>query len=132
MAAPSPNKDGAKDSAPEPQKIAPCQVTIHVEDKVLHGTSVSFSDAGMLVLCRQPVELNTKLRLLLQFPDMKKPIEIWGEVVWTNIHGPDDIITPRGMGVKFTPDDADTPRMLVELSSLYINTTEVSYHCYYT
>jgi hypothetical protein len=31
----------------------------------------------------------------------EKPLNVKAEVVWANTHGPDEEITPRGMGVRF-------------------------------
>ena len=54
-----------------------------------------------------------------------------GEVVWSNIHGADDLISPRGMGVKFINQDRDLERMLVDLASQY-DALGSMYSCYYS
>jgi hypothetical protein len=36
-------------------------------------------------------------------------------VVWTNIHGPDDDLSPRGMGVRFTEISMEEERYLRKL-----------------
>ena len=38
--------------------------------------------------------------------------DVAAEVVWTNIHGPDDDLTPRGMGVRFTGIPEEEERYL--------------------
>ena len=101
------------------EKVAPCQVTFIVDDEVFSGTSVDFNDGGMLVLCQQPARLNTKLKLALKFPGFKNPIKVSGEVVWTNMYGPADSLSPRGMGVKFLNLDRDIERLLEGLARTY-------------
>lgn len=95
------------------------------------GTSMHFNERGILVVCQEPAPLNAKLRLVLQFPGMRNPVEVYGEVVWANIHGPSDALTPRGMGVKFVNAERDTERLLAELAEQY-PAIGVSYSCYYT
>jgi hypothetical protein len=114
-----------------PEKAAPCQVSFVVGDRVSTGTSVHFNDVGILILCTQPARLNAKLQLALRFPGMRYPITASGEVVWTNIYGPADSLSPRGMGVKFVNLDRDTARLLVDLARNYESYT-TSYSCYYT
>jgi len=112
-------------------KVAPCQVTFIVGDQVFSGTSVDFSGVGMLVLCEQPVQLYTKLKLALKFPGFKNPIKINGEVVWTNIHGPADSLSPRGMGVKFLNLDREVERLLDDFANNY-ESFAGAYSFYYT
>ncbi|HQN19192.1 MAG TPA: PilZ domain-containing protein [Syntrophobacteraceae bacterium] len=124
-------KDNPPPGERHPDKAAPCQVSFIVGDRVSTGTSVHFNDVGMLILCMQPARLNSKLQLSLKFPGMKNPIKVSGEVVWTNIHGPADSLSPRGMGVKFVNLDRDTERLLVDLARNYESYT-TGYSCYYT
>ncbi len=113
------------------EKVAPCQVTFIVDDEVFSGTSVDFNDGGMLVLCLQPARLNTKLKLALKFPGFKNPVKVSGEVVWTNIYGPADSLSPRGMGVKFLNLDRDMERLLGDLARSYESLSS-NCGCYYT
>ncbi|MFP5213913.1 MAG: PilZ domain-containing protein [Acidobacteriota bacterium] len=112
-------------------KKNPCQVTFFLDEKVLKGTSLHFNERGLLVTCQQPAPLNRKLKLILQFPGFKNPIELQGEVVWTNVHGTPDSLTPKGMGVKFLNPDRDIERLLAELAGHY-ETFGSMYSCYYT
>jgi hypothetical protein len=114
-----------------PEKFPPCQVTFVVEDQVFSGTSVYFNDRGMLVLCQQPAPLYTKVKLNLKFPGLKNPLRISAEVVWTNIHGPADSLSPRGMGVKFLTLERDVERLLADLARNYESFGDM-YSCYYS
>jgi len=110
---------------------SPCQVTCHIGDQVRRGTSLHFNERGILVVCDQPAPLNTKLRLILEFPGFKNSIELNGEVVWTNIYGVTGQLVPRGMGVKFLNLDRDVERMLADLAAIYESFASI-YGCYYT
>jgi hypothetical protein len=113
------------------EKPAACQVTFSAGNEVGAGSSSHFNEKGMLILCREPARLNEKLKLNLHFPGFKKPMELQAEVVWTNIHGPADALSPRGMGVKFLNLERDMERMLAELAQQYDSFGSI-YSCYYT
>jgi len=118
-----------KEKAPE--KLAACQVTFSSGDVVGTGTSTHFHEKGMLILCRNPIPLNGKVKLSLHFPGFKNPLELQGEVVWSNIYGPSDSLSPRGMGVKFLNVERDMERLLGELAEQYGALGSI-YSCYYT
>ncbi|WP_448384131.1 PilZ domain-containing protein [Desulfosoma sp.] len=103
----------------EEDRPKPCQVTFIHESRKGMGRSVHFNEIGMLVLCRDPAPLQARLQLSLHFPGLKNAIDVEGEVVWSNQYGPDDPMTPRGMGVKFTDLDPATARLLADFSLRY-------------
>lgn len=120
----------SKDGGAE-KKQQPCLVTYFIGDQLRRGTSMHFNERGILVVCSEPAPLNTKVRLVLQVPGMRNPIEVYGEVVWTNIHGPSDALSPRGMGVKFTGTERETERLLADIAATY-EAGGISYSCYFT
>ncbi len=124
-----PDKEASKEKGPE--KVTPCQVIFYVGDQPGQGSSLHFNERGMLVQCEKPAALNQKLRLILRFPGLRNDIEIQGEVVWTNIHGSNDPLCPRGMGVKFLNLERDTERLLTDLSGQYEALSSI-FSCYYS
>ena len=124
-----PDNQATKEKGQE--KLNPCQVIFYVGDQPSQGTSLHFNERGMLVQCEKPASLNKKLRLILRFPGLKNDIELQGEVVWTNIHGSNDPLCPRGMGVKFLNVERDTERLLTDLSGQYEALSSI-FSCYYT
>ncbi|MDR3554814.1 MAG: PilZ domain-containing protein [Syntrophobacteraceae bacterium] len=110
---------------------APCKVTFELGEKTFSGTCTHFSDKGMLVICKNPAPLNARGKMTVSFPGLPHPVELAGEVVWTNIYGSGDSLSPRGMGIKFTNIDRDTERMFSDLSAQYESLGSI-YACYYT
>ena len=63
------------------------------------GTTTTITPNGVYVRCPEPLKLNEMCDMTIAAPDRNIKVKV--EVVWSNIHGPDDHITPRGMGVRF-------------------------------
>jgi Tfp pilus assembly protein PilZ len=74
-------------------------ISAQVGGRVIHGEAKDISPFGAFIRCRKPLNLNEIFDMVVDTPD--KALNIQAEVVWSNIYGPDDNITPRGMGVRF-------------------------------
>jgi len=109
----------------------PCEVTFIVGEKTFKGTSMHFNGKGMLVMCKHPAPLNSKGEMTLRFPGLDSPVELTGEVVWTNIYGVGDSFSPKGMGIKFVNIDRETEKLLSELAAQYESLGSI-YASYYT
>jgi hypothetical protein len=109
----------------------PCEVTFEVDEKVFRGTSMHFNEKGMLVLCKHPPSLNARGKIALRFPGFRHAIEMSGEVVWTNMYGPGDSFSPKGMAIKFINIEKDQERLLTGLAEQYETVSSI-YSCYYT
>jgi hypothetical protein len=55
---------------------------------------------GAFLFCSQPLQKREKFRLFIMAPD-RRALEIPVEVVWSNPHGSEEDMPPRGMGVHF-------------------------------
>ena len=63
------------------------------------GETLNFSALSAFIRCSKPLRLNEIFDMTIDAPDRR--LSVNAEVVWSNIHGRDDEITPRGMGVRF-------------------------------
>jgi len=78
------------------------------------GVVLNINKNGAFIRCHKPLRLTETCRLSIESPD--HPIQdVDAEVVWTNIHGPDDDLSPRGMGVRFTQMAEEEERFLRKL-----------------
>ncbi|MFZ0931037.1 MAG: PilZ domain-containing protein [Syntrophobacteraceae bacterium] len=109
----------------------PCEVAFEVGERMFKGTSVHFSEKGMLVICKNPAPLNAKGKITLRFPGHRSPVELTGEVVWTNIYGSGDSLSPKGMGIRFINPDSEPERLLAEFAAQYESVGNI-YACYYS
>jgi len=76
-------------------------VFINTDDRSIDGVTLDLSTNGAFVSCANPLRLNEVFDMTINIPNADRPLKISVEVVWSNIYGPDDDISPRGMGVRF-------------------------------
>ena len=76
-------------------------VSIHTQDKSIEGTTSNVSPTGVFIRCQEPLRLTEVFDWSINVPHLGRNLKGTAEVVWSNIYGPDDEITPRGMGVHF-------------------------------
>ena len=85
-------------------------ISAHVGSRVIHGEAKDISPFGAFIRCRKPLNLNEIFDMVVDTPD--KSLNIQAEVVWSNIYGPDDSITPRGMGVRFVKISSEDRKVI--------------------
>lgn len=91
-------------------------VTMDTDEGTVDGVITNINKNGAFIRCQRPLRLSEIFKLSIDSPD--HPIQdITAEVVWTNIHGPDDELTPRGMGVRFEEIDEEERKFLRKLVS---------------
>jgi uncharacterized protein (TIGR02266 family) len=86
------------------QRVAPrakikWPVIVQKSTGVIEGVTLNISSTGVFIGCRRPLRLNEVFDMVITAPE--QDIGAKAEVVWSNKYGPDDQITPRGMGVRF-------------------------------
>lgn len=60
----------------------------------------NISHSGAFVVCPEPMALNEKVKMVIEAPNLD-PFPLQAEVIWSNIHVPEDRIVHRGMGIRF-------------------------------
>ena len=68
-------------------------------DRELDGVTQEISPRQAYIRCNRPFRLNEVVDVAINAPE--RILEFKAEVIWSNIYGRDDEITPRGMGVRF-------------------------------
>jgi c-di-GMP-binding flagellar brake protein YcgR len=97
------------------QRIAPrakiqWPVIVQKSTGVIEGVTLNVSSTGVFIGCRRPLRLNEVFDMVITTPD--QDIGAKAEVVWSNKYGPDDHITPRGMGVRFLDISEEDKRFI--------------------
>lgn len=89
-------------------------VTMDTDEGSADGVVLNINKNGAFIRCHKPLRLTETCRLSIKSPDHQIQ-DVAAEVVWTNIHGPDDDLSPRGMGVRFTQMAEEEERFLRKL-----------------
>ena len=76
-------------------------VTIKHFQKPLESVTINASADGAFIRCGKPIKPKEIVEIVINIPDIDPPFEIIGEVMWSNTYGPDNNVTPHGMGVQF-------------------------------
>ena len=76
-------------------------VVIETDKRSMDGVTHNITPNGVYIRCANPLRLHEVCDILINSPNSDQPLRANVEVIWSNIYGPDDEITPRGMGVRF-------------------------------
>ena len=79
----------------------------------VQGETLNFSKNSAFIRCRKPLRLSEVFDMTIDTPDRR--LELNAEVVWSNIYGEDDEVTPRGMGVRFLNVSSEDRDFLAEV-----------------
>lgn len=118
-------------------------VTITTDERSIEGVTLDLNPDDVFISCPKPLKLNETFDVTITNSDSSRSVSAKAEVVWSNIYGPDDEITPRGMRARFlnvsgedrrfiakvvqeqlSPDEADT-NMVKTLSTLTFDVDQV-------
>jgi uncharacterized protein (TIGR02266 family) len=100
-------------------------VVIKTEEGSTEGVTRNITPDGCFISCRRPLKLNVVFDMLIKIPNTKSTIEAKGEVVWSNIYGPDDEITPRGMGIRFIRLASEARKFIAQASLEYFKSRDI-------
>ncbi len=88
-------------------------VSAHSADRYVDGVTREISPRQAYIRCKKPFRLNEIVDVVIDAPE--RYLEFKAEVVWSNIYGYDDDITPRGMGVRFLKISEEDQKYISDL-----------------
>jgi hypothetical protein len=113
--------------APESRKHPRLKIKWPVQVKTTKGSmdavTLNISPDGAFISCPKPFRLNTVFDMLINAPDNK--LKVRAEVVWSNRWGPDDEISPRGMGVRFLTISREHRKIIAQISLEHLKSAKV-------
>lgn len=98
-------------------------VTVKTEKGSMDGVTLDLGTDGAFVSCAKPLRLNEVFDMVITAPD--QAIEARAEVIWSNIYGPDDEISPRGMGVRFLQISGQDRKAIAKAALEHLKTEKV-------
>ena len=93
-------------------------VTLQGSEGEMDGITTNVSPNGVFIRCKEPLKLNEVFDMVIDAPN--RSLKVTVEVVWSNRYGPDDEVTPRGMGVRFLHISGEDRRFIAKASLEYL------------
>jgi len=95
-----------------------CPVTIKNGHGHTEGVTLYIGENTAFISCSNPLRLNEVVEVTIRVPLLNKPFKTQAEVVWSNIYGPDDKITPRGMVIRYKNLDSGLRNRLLQVIAI--------------
>ena len=92
----------------------------------MEGLTSNVTPNGVFIRCQKPLKLNEVFDMDIKIPNSNQTISAKAEVVWSNRWGPDDEITPRGMGVRFVKISSEARKFIARAALSYLKSKEIA------
>ena len=90
-----------KEPGENPKAKVKWSVVVSPSNGAMEAVTAVVSSTSIYIICPRPLRLNEIFEMDIELPQVDRPIRVKGEVILSNIYGPDDEITPRGMCAQF-------------------------------
>ena len=100
-------------------------VKVQTDERTIDGVTSNVTPNGVFIHCQKPLKLNVVFEMSIKIPNSDRPLSAKAEVIWSNRWGPDDEITPRGMGVRFVKISSEARKFIAIAALTYLKSKEV-------
>jgi hypothetical protein len=100
-------------------------VVIQNGRRSIEGVTLTLNPNQAYIRCAKPLKLYEVIEMTINVPDLDRSIKARAEVVFSNIYGPDDQISPRGMIVRFLEISSDDRKVPQSHSQRSLRTSEI-------
>jgi uncharacterized protein (TIGR02266 family) len=101
-------------------------VKVKTNKETMDGVTSDVTPNGVFIRCNKPLRLNVVFEMAISIPNSEHSITAKAEVVWSNRWGPDDEISPRGMGVRFVKITSEARKFIARAVMSNLKSKEVS------
>jgi uncharacterized protein (TIGR02266 family) len=99
---------------------------IKTDQGTMDGVTSNVTPNGVFIHCQKPLRLNEIFELTIDIPNSDQTLTARAEVTWSNRWGPDDEISPRGMGVRFVKISSEARKFIARAALNYLESEEVA------
>ena len=99
---------------------------IKTDQGTMDGVTSNVTPNGVFIHCQKPLKLNEIFELTIDIPNSDQTLTARAEVTWSNRWGPDDEISPRGMGVRFVKISGEARKFIARAALNYLKSEEVA------
>jgi hypothetical protein len=100
-------------------------VLIENGDYSIEGVTLTLNPNQAYIRCAKPLKLYEVIKMTIDVPDSDRSIKARAEVVFSNIYGPNDQISPRGMIVRFLEISGDDRKVIAKEAFEHLKSKEV-------
>ena len=100
-------------------------VVIQNGRRSIEGVTLTLNPNQAYIRCAKPLKLYEVIEMTIDVPDSDRSIKARAEVVFSNIYGPDDQISPRGMIVRFLEISSDDRKVIAKEAFEHLKSKEV-------
>ena len=101
-------------------------VKVETDKGTMDGVTSDVTPNGVFIHCQKPLRLNVVFEMAIDIPNSEHSITAKAEVVWSNRWGPDDEISPRGMGVRFVKISSEARKFIARAAMNNLKSNEVA------
>jgi uncharacterized protein (TIGR02266 family) len=101
-------------------------VVVKSDKRTMEGVTSNVTPNGVFIHCQQPLRLNEVFDMDISIPGSDQSLRARAEVVWSNRYGPNDDISPRGMGVRFLRISSEARRFIARAAMDYLKSKKVA------
>jgi len=101
-------------------------VIVKTDAGTMDGVTSDVTPNGVFIHCQKPLRLNVVFEMAIDIPNSEHSIIAKAEVVWSNRWGPDDEISPRGMGVRFVKIASEARKFIARAAMNNLKSNEVA------
>ena len=116
----------SKDERGYPRADIKWPVLVKSEKRTMEGVTSNVTPNGVFIHCQQPLRLNETFDMKIDIPGSDHSLAAKAEVIWSNRYGPDDDISPRGMGVRFLRISSEARKFIARAALDYLKGKEVA------
>jgi uncharacterized protein (TIGR02266 family) len=102
------------------------RAVIKTDQGTMDGVTSNVTPNGVFIHCQKPLRLNEIFELTIDIPNSDQTLTARAEVTWSNRWGPDDDISPRGMGVRFVKISSEARKFIARAALNYLKSEEVA------
>ena len=101
-------------------------VVVKGDKRTMEGVTSNVTPNGVFIHCKQPLRLNEVFDMDINIPGSDHSLSARAEVIWSNLYGPDDNISPRGMGVRFLSISSEARKFIARAAMDYLKSKKVA------
>jgi len=93
---------------------------------VVKSSKRTMEPNGVFIHCQKPLRLNEVFDMDISIPGSNQSLNARAEVIWSNRYGPNDDISPRGMGVRFVRISSEARKFIARAAMDYLKSKKVA------